>query len=745
MAEFCCAGYTLVDGERLVKNPNRLSVPSNANEVREEEEFLAELSRYVEYRLQSEFGMIPITIPDTDSPADDRTTILATANWTNAEKLLVITQNSSGSILGIFSRTLCKKEGLSKGSILPYVARAVSEGYEILILRPNTNSVVEIDPESRKVVSKRPIRGSESPEIHALYVLENIIPQAENVRHIALLGYGNGASLCKYILSRQLVRSKEDGHSEENRIKAMVTIEASHIIDVDDTLEEKQLIERIAINLECDAVPRGHRLGISSRKLGCACLSLGLPTGQTEIQNVASSIFLAIDPVFEYLRISETVEQSSLAFAEAFARSNGHDPATAVSEGTVNAEQLFAEAQVVASPEARPVNNRRGSVVPGGNFFTKLFGSTRGEEGASAATTSVKKSNSASGGAMNSSRREGEEDKLDVNDFDLLKVVGQGAFGKVMLVRKKEGVGAGQIYAMKVLKKSVVAAKGQVEHTKSERSILCEIRHPFIVRLRFAFQSEDKLYLITDYYNGGSLFYHLRKSKSFSEDRARFYAAELLSALDHLHQQHIIYRDLKLENILMDHSGHIALTDFGLSKQNIDVTGGATTFCGTAEYIAPELLRGHKYGAAVDWWSFGILLFEMIHGRTPFYDKNRKLMFYRIIHTEPNFPSTFSTEARECCRGLLRVSESERLGSGESGAQEIMRTPFFRPINFAALFNKEIPPPFIPEVKNEFDTKYVPKAYLKTEAKDSFSDPTKAGVGQKFEDFTFKGDSALDK
>ncbi len=179
---------------------------------------------------------------------------------------------------------------------------------------------------------------------------------------------------------------------------------------------------------------------------------------------------------------------------------------------------------------------------------------------------------------------------------------------KVMLVRKKEGSGAGQIYAMKVLKKSVVEAKGQIEHTKSERSILCEIRHPFIVRLRFAFQSDDKLYLVTDYYNGGSLFYHLRKSKHFSEDRARFYAAELLSALDHLHQQHIIYRDLKLENILMDHLGHIALTDFGLSKQDIDKTGGATTFCGTAEYIAPELLNNQKYGTAVDWWSFGILL-----------------------------------------------------------------------------------------------------------------------------------------
>lgn len=223
------------------------------------------------------------------------------------------------------------------------------------------------------------------------------------------------------------------------------------------------------------------------------------------------------------------------------------------------------------------------------------------------------------------------EESLSVTDFDLLKVVGKGAFGKVMLVRKRANKGAGQIYAMKVLKKSVISAKGQVEHTKSERSILCEIRHPFIVRLRFAFQSDDKLYLVTDYYNGGSLFYHLRKSRAFTEERAKFYAAELLSALDHLHQQHIIYRDLKLENVLMDNVGHIALTDFGLSKQNIDITGGATTFCGTAEYIAPELLKGQKYGAPVDWWSFGILLFEMMHGRTPFYDKNRKVTSPSLI------------------------------------------------------------------------------------------------------------------
>ncbi|KAJ1443006.1 kinase-like domain-containing protein, partial [Ochromonadaceae sp. CCMP2298] len=189
--------------------------------------------------------------------------------------------------------------------------------------------------------------------------------------------------------------------------------------------------------------------------------------------------------------------------------------------------------------------------------------------------------------------------------------------------------------------------------------------------------------------------------------------------LDHLHQNNIIYRDLKLENVLMDHQGHLALTDFGLSKQNIDATGGATTFCGTAEYIAPELLKGQKYGAAVDWWSFGILLFEMMQGKTPFFDKNRKLMFYRIINTEPSFPSTFSPPACECIRGLLRVNEAERLGCGAAAAAEIKLCPFFSVIDFDALDRREVRPPFAPDVANEFDTKYVPKSYLQAEAKDS--------------------------
>jgi serine/threonine protein kinase len=167
----------------------------------------------------------------------------------------------------------------------------------------------------------------------------------------------------------------------------------------------------------------------------------------------------------------------------------------------------------------------------------------------------------------------------------------------------------GHIYAIKVMSKVVVAAQGQVEQTKTERDVMYDIRHPFIVRLRYAFQSVDKLYLVTDYYNGGTLFYHLRKARQFPEDRARFYGAQVLSALDHLHRHHILYRAVELENILMDGQGYVVLTGFRLAKRGIDSTRGATTLCGSPEYLAPEMLKGQKYGVSVDWWSFGILMY----------------------------------------------------------------------------------------------------------------------------------------
>jgi serine/threonine protein kinase len=309
-----------------------------------------------------------------------------------------------------------------------------------------------------------------------------------------------------------------------------------------------------------------------------------------------------------------------------------------------------------------------------------------------------------------------------VEDFDLLKVIGKGAFGKVMLVRKKVPDGScnpNAIYAMKVLKKASVFAKNQVEHTKSERRILRDIDHPFVVRLRYAFQNEDKLYLVMDYYNGGSLFFHLRKSRKFSEKRARFYAAQLLMSMSHLHELNIAYRDLKLENILMDDKGFIALTDFGLSKENVDVPDGAKTFCGTAEYIAPELLKGLPYGKAVDWWGFGTLLYEMMTGQTPFFDRNRKRMFHNILHRDVVFTQAFSEDAKDLLTGLLRRDPAKRLGSGPSGVQEIMDHPFFASIDFDKLLKREVEPPFKPVVSSEADTGNVANIFTREMARDS--------------------------
>ncbi|GAU98662.1 hypothetical protein RvY_09779-2 [Ramazzottius varieornatus] len=206
---------------------------------------------------------------------------------------------------------------------------------------------------------------------------------------------------------------------------------------------------------------------------------------------------------------------------------------------------------------------------------------------------------------------------MDLDMFEFLKLLGKGTFGKVMLGREKT---TGKLYAVKLLKKDIIISKDEVEHILTERHVLQSAgrSHPFLTHLQYAFQTKDRLCFVMEYVSGGELFFHLSRERTFGDARVRFYGAEITLALGYLHDNHIIYRDLKLENILLDHEGHVKLTDFGLCKANLRFSDRTKTFCGTPEYLAPEILDDADYGRAVDWWAFGVVMYEMLCGRLPF-------------------------------------------------------------------------------------------------------------------------------
>nr|KAF6492935.1 ribosomal protein S6 kinase A6 [Molossus molossus] len=296
--------------------------------------------------------------------------------------------------------------------------------------------------------------------------------------------------------------------------------------------------------------------------------------------------------------------------------------------------------------------------------------------------------------------KEGYE-KADPAQFELLKVLGQGSFGKVFLVRKKTGPDAGQLYAMKVLKKASLKVRDRVR-TKMERDILVEVNHPFIVKLHYAFQTEGKLYLILDFLRGGDVFTRLSKEVLFTEEDVKFYLAELALALDHLHRLGIVYRDLKPENILLDEIGHIKLTDFGLSKESVDQEKKAYSFCGTVEYMAPEVVNRRGHSQSADWWSYGVLMFEMLTGTLPFQGKDRNETMNMILKAKLGMPQFLSAEAQSLLRMLFKRNPANRLGS--EGVEEIKRHHFFANIDWNKLYKREVQPPFKPASGKPDDT-----------------------------------------
>ena len=290
--------------------------------------------------------------------------------------------------------------------------------------------------------------------------------------------------------------------------------------------------------------------------------------------------------------------------------------------------------------------------------------------------------------------------KVTLNDFKILKTLGKGAFGKVLLVHNEE---LNKYFAMKILKKDFIKKNKQIAHTKVERKILEKIDYPFIAQLFYAFQNKEKLYMITEYMPGGEMFYHLHKEQYFKESKAKFYICEIILAIEHLHKNNIIYRDLKPENILLDENGHIKLTDFGLSKIVNDINKDRTfTICGTPEYVAPEVLTGKGYNKSVDWWSLGIVLYEMLCGYSPFREARERIdieIYFKPIHHD----NLISDIAFDLINKLIEPNCEKRLGYGIMDSIEIKNHVFFKDINWKKVERKEIEPEYKPVLKKPGD------------------------------------------
>jgi serine/threonine protein kinase len=291
-----------------------------------------------------------------------------------------------------------------------------------------------------------------------------------------------------------------------------------------------------------------------------------------------------------------------------------------------------------------------------------------------------------------------ETKTFTLTDFEVMTTLGTGTFGRVRLVKY---LAEDTFYALKILKKSEIIRLKQVTHIKSEITILKMIQHPFVVNLIGHFQDERKLYMVIEYVHGGELFSHLRREGRFSDDHARYYAAEIVLAFGYMHSMNIVYRDLKPENLLISTQGHMKITDFGFAKQIEDRTW---TLCGTPEYLAPEIIQSKGHDKGVDWWALGILCFEMLAGYPPFYDENPFGIYQKILAGKIEFPRQFDAKAKDLIKKLLNNDRTKRLGSSKNGVEDIKKSKWFSKTDFSAVYQCSLPAPYIPEVSGDGDT-----------------------------------------
>ncbi|KAA3672395.1 protein kinase N [Paragonimus westermani] len=331
------------------------------------------------------------------------------------------------------------------------------------------------------------------------------------------------------------------------------------------------------------------------------------------------------------------------------------------------------------------------------------------------------------------------EPVLTMRDFRCIAVLGRGHFGKVLLTQHKDN----QYYAVKALKKAEILYRNEVDTLLAEKrifQIITDAQHPFLINLIACFQTTEHVLFVMEYARGGDLMLHIQQDV-FSEPRAVFYAGCVVLGIEFLHSRKIVYRDLKLDNLLLDSRGYLKMADFGLCKEGMGPTDRTSTFCGTPEFLAPEILTERSYTRAVDWWGLGVLIFEMLVGepksnessppvdarlrtiQCPFPGESEEEIFENITTQEVRYPRYLSMEATVIMRRLMRRNVNQRLGSSSEDAAEVKRQPFFRNLDFAALLEQKLPPPFTPVVTNaedvsNFDEEFTRENAILTPAKD---------------------------
>lgn len=287
---------------------------------------------------------------------------------------------------------------------------------------------------------------------------------------------------------------------------------------------------------------------------------------------------------------------------------------------------------------------------------------------------------------------------VSLDDFERMRTLGMGSFGRVMLVKSKK---TGVYYAMKILDKAKVVKLKQVEHTLYEKRILCSVNFPFIVNMELCFKDNNYVFFLMPFVLGGEMFTHLRRMGRFEESLCKFYAAQVVLALQYLHHLDLVYRDLKPENILIDRTGYLKLTDFGFCKI---INGRTWTLCGTPEYLAPEVILSKGYGKSVDWWSLGVLIYEMSAGYPPFYANDPMKIYEKIVSGRYRFAPNFSADVKDLLKNLLQVDLSRRYGNLRNGVDDIKNHKWFKNVDWFNILNQLVEPPFIPKVRSPGDS-----------------------------------------